>query len=170
MELRGSLALVTGAGSGIGRAMAVRLATRGSQTILVDVHCAGLEEKGKLVNDVGGECLIIEADVADDRQLSAAFAEATAWKEGLRIVCNNAGIGTTPPLLGELFGVPAGSPGGGWRSTLDVNLKGVIAGTELAVLACAKRAESLSTWLPLPGSMRSRQILSTPPPRPALSS
>ena len=97
--------------------MAVRLAAGGAPVVLVDINKAGLEETEQLINASGGECRVVEGDVTDEQALSAAFAGAAIWKGNLRILCNNAGIGTNPPFLGDLFGIPAG-PGAGWPARL----------------------------------------------------
>ena len=134
MDISGTVALVTGAGSGIGRAMATRLAAKGAAVVLVDIDRAGLEETEQQIKDHGGKCVSAAANVADQQQLSSAFDMAGSLEGKLQILCNNAGISTNPPYLGDLLPGP-GLPGTGWRTTVDVNLIAVIAGTELGVKA-----------------------------------
>jgi NAD(P)-dependent dehydrogenase (short-subunit alcohol dehydrogenase family) len=114
--------------------MAGRLAARGATVVLVDVDEAGLAKTEQEIRDPGGECVIAAANVADYPQLEAAFQTAGSMDGSFQIVCNNAGIATNPPFLGELFGMPP-APRGNWRAVVDVNLSGLIAGTELGILA-----------------------------------
>jgi NAD(P)-dependent dehydrogenase (short-subunit alcohol dehydrogenase family) len=102
--------------------------------VLVDIDKAGLEETKQKIRNFGGECVLAAANVADYVQLEAAFQAAGSMDGGFQIVCNNAGIATNPPFLGELLGMPPG-PRGNWRAVVDVNLSGLIAGTELGILA-----------------------------------
>jgi NAD(P)-dependent dehydrogenase (short-subunit alcohol dehydrogenase family) len=114
--------------------MAERLAAKGAFVVLVDIDQAGLEETNREISDRGGKSGVVAANVTDVEQLAAAFEFARSQEGSFQILCNNAGIATMPPFLGELFGMPAG-PRGAWRTVVDVNLSGVIAGTELGVLA-----------------------------------
>jgi short-subunit dehydrogenase len=91
-ELRGKTALVTGAASGIGRAIASRLAAEGVHLFLVDINEVGL---AKVVEDLqreGAEVIGRRCDVAQPRDISAAVAEILSRWGGVDILVNNAGI------------------------------------------------------------------------------
>ena len=126
MDIAGQSALVTGSGSGIGRAAAVLLAERGASVFLVDLDSAGLAETEKLIAKGGGEARSATLDVSDKQMLEAAFTEATDWKVAPRIVINNAGIATGRP------GFPRVPPEQ-WQKVVDVDLSAVMYGTHLAV-------------------------------------
>lgn len=87
----GRIALVTGAGSGIGRASAVALAHSGFRLALVGRKQGPLDETADLIRQAGGEALVAVADVADEGQVADAFA-ATAQRFGrIDVLFNNAG-------------------------------------------------------------------------------
>lgn len=126
MEIAGQSALVTGSGSGIGRAAAILLAEKGASVFLVDLDSAGLDGTEQTIKQAGGEARSATLDVSDKQMLEAAFTEATDWKGGPRIVINNAGIATGRPGFPH---VPAEQ----WQKTVDVDLSAVIHGTHLAI-------------------------------------
>jgi NAD(P)-dependent dehydrogenase (short-subunit alcohol dehydrogenase family) len=118
--LQGKSAIVTGAGSGIGRAVAIAYAREGARVIVSDIAEDGGKETVRLVKQQrsGAEAEFARADAssASDHE---ALAQAAVDRFGaLHIACNNAGIG------GELNFVAAMSVDG-WRKVVDVNLSGV---------------------------------------------
>ncbi|MCY9783359.1 3-oxoacyl-ACP reductase [Nocardiopsis sp. EMB25] len=110
----GRVAVITGAGSGIGRATASRLAEEGARIVAVDVD----EEGGKRVaEDTGG--LFVRADVTDEDQVREAFATARSAYGSVDVAFNNAGI--SPPDDDSILttGMDA------WRRVQEVNLTSV---------------------------------------------
>lgn len=98
--LAGQGALVTGAASGIGRAIAIALAGEGCRVAIVDR--AGDEKMRAAVDAIaakGGEAFAIRADISDEAAVRAAFAEATGRLPSLDVLVNNAGILIEKPLL-----------------------------------------------------------------------
>ncbi|MEO8114991.1 MAG: SDR family NAD(P)-dependent oxidoreductase [Phenylobacterium sp.] len=124
MDIRGKTALITGAGSGIGRAAAVAFAEKGARRVwLVDRDEAGAKATAESLRALGCEGLVRAVDVTDFAALKAVFAEAGS---DLDIVFNNAGM-----VVGlQLF--PDTSPER-VHAIVDLNLKAVIFGTQWAV-------------------------------------
>ncbi len=125
MEIRNKVAVVTGGGSGIGRATAERLAKEGASIVIADLDEKMGAETVRLIESGGGRALYVRADVtkeADARQM----LEAAVSKFGrLDILHNNAGIAVGPP------GFPAAELER-WRLVLDIDLYAVVLGCWLA--------------------------------------
>lgn len=91
MQLKGRKALITGAGSGIGRALALRLADYGGALALAGRRVEALQETARLVNDQGGTAHVIPADLAESAVPARLVEEAAAALGGLDLLVNNAG-------------------------------------------------------------------------------
>jgi len=118
--LKDRTAVVTGAGSGIGRALALRLAREGANLVLADIEPDALNESAVLVRDEGAEVLDVVTDVSRFESV-AALAEATLEHFGTcHVLCNNAGVGGGG-LISRAQLVD-------WQWVLGVNLWGVIHG------------------------------------------
>src|SRR5438128_1571784 len=112
-RLEGKVALITGAGSGIGRASAERFAAEGAQVVPVDVK--GAEETAAAIEATGGEALALTVDLADEDAV-AAMAEAALGRFGrVDVLMNNAGI------LDDYLAA-ADTPTAVWDRVLGVNL------------------------------------------------
>ena len=114
-EMTRRIALVTGAASGIGKAIAVRLAQEGAQVSLVDADADGL---GKAVQEINAElgedrCIGVPADVANQEQVAGAFQRTVLAFGGLDVLVSNAGIAPT----GRLDELALSD----WQRSLDVN-------------------------------------------------
>ena len=131
MNIAGTVALVTGAGSGIGRATAERLATEGASVVVADRAADGGAETVARIEAAGGRAAFARTDVAVDEDVRAAVATAEERFGGLDVLVNNAGIATTPAF-------PA-APLERWLRVLDVNLRGVMLTTQHALAAMAQR-------------------------------
>jgi NADP-dependent 3-hydroxy acid dehydrogenase YdfG len=135
-SLDGTVALVTGASSGIGEATARALAARGAK---VAVAARRLERLEKLASEIAGEgrtALAIESDITDETQAAAAVERTVDELGGLDIVVNNAG----QMLLGPIEDAPTEE----WDRMIDLNLKGLIKTTHAALphlLAAAAGSE-----------------------------
>jgi NAD(P)-dependent dehydrogenase (short-subunit alcohol dehydrogenase family) len=131
VELETKVALVTGAGAGIGRSVALRLAHEGAVVAITDVD----EETGSSVvreiRSVGKQAACVVADVACEADVSRMIAFAEDELGGLDVLVNNAG-GVTEPYF------PDGEPEH-WGRMLDLNLRGVMLSIHFGVRAMKKR-------------------------------
>lgn len=116
--LEGTVALVTGASSGIGEATARRLADDGAAVALVARRVDRLEGLAKEIADAGGTALVIEADVTDQAQAEAAVERTVSELGRLDTLVNNAGV----MLLGPAVGAPLEE----WERMVNVNVLGLL--------------------------------------------
>ncbi|MFF2088469.1 SDR family NAD(P)-dependent oxidoreductase [Nocardia sp. NPDC058176] len=115
-------AVVTGAGSGIGRAFAVELGRRGGRVVCSDIDAERAEETVELIEAAGGKAVDVRCDVTVIDEVTELSGIAQDWFGGApTLVINNAGIGAGGPVVGE-FSLTD------WQRTLGVNLWGVING------------------------------------------
>ena len=118
MKLHGKTALITGAGRGIGRAIALAYAEEGAQLALAARTLPELEETAKGAQELGADTCIIQADVADRSQVEEMVRKTLDKYHTIDILVNNAGIhGPTGPLHENDVA--------GWIRTVEVNLIGV---------------------------------------------
>jgi NAD(P)-dependent dehydrogenase (short-subunit alcohol dehydrogenase family) len=127
-DLEGKVALVTGGGSGIGRAAAVALADAGAAVVVADIDDAGALETVRLIEESSGRAASVHTDVtrSEDLERMAAFTEETFGR--LDIFHNNAGINTGWPRFPEVARDR-------WEKTVAVNLTAVIGGIQAVVPA-----------------------------------
>lgn len=92
-------AVVTGGGSGIGRAIGLRFAADGTNVAIIDVNSGGAEQTAAAIRDLGRGAIALEADVSDSKAVAAAIAEAKGSLGALQILVNVAGIGEFAPFL-----------------------------------------------------------------------
>ncbi|MCW5681065.1 MAG: SDR family oxidoreductase [Xanthobacteraceae bacterium] len=119
------IALVTGAGSGIGKASAVALAKAGFNVAIAGRTPAPLEETAKEIKAAGGEALVVPTDVGDPAQVKALFAKIKEKFGRLDVIFNNAGRGTPPVPLEEVKLED-------WNATVAANLTGPFVCTQEA--------------------------------------
>jgi len=123
--------VVTGAASGLGRALASQLAGRSGRILLADIDEAGLAETAKLVEQRGGTAKTLRCDVSKIEDVRRLHAEATAWLGDVDLLVNNAGVGAGG-AVGEV-------PLEDWAWITGINQWGVIYGCHLFVPAMKKR-------------------------------
>jgi NADP-dependent 3-hydroxy acid dehydrogenase YdfG len=117
-SLEGTVALVTGASSGIGEATARQLAADGAAVALVARRVDRLDTLAKEIAEAGGRALVIEADVTDQSQAEDAVERTVSELGRLDTLVNNAGV----MLLGPVVGAPLEE----WERMVDVNVKGLL--------------------------------------------
>ncbi|WP_310618631.1 SDR family NAD(P)-dependent oxidoreductase [Flexibacterium corallicola] len=120
MDIFGKTAVVTGAGSGIGRGLALNLSQKGMNVVLVGPHSSSLEDVAAEVNRGGGQCVCVVADVSQLEDVRRVADEAVAAFGSVYLLCNNAGVGP--------IGSCAETTLEEWEWTLGVNMWGVIYG------------------------------------------
>ena len=119
-ELAGRTAVVTGAASGIGRALAVALGGAGCQVVLADVEKAALAETVDALRATGSRAIGVDCDVRSKEAVEALRDQASAHFGPVHIVCLNAGVSPSGPVLATSDAT--------WRWLIEVNLVGVLNG------------------------------------------
>lgn len=121
-SLQGKTAVVTGAGSGMGRAFAERFARAGMNVVLADVEAPKLDETVAGIVATGAEAIGVITDVTDGAAVDRLRDAAIERFGRVHVLCNNAGVAGTGPSGGKFVTEAE------WRWVLDVNLWGVIHG------------------------------------------
>jgi len=116
--LSGKVVLITGAGSGLGRASAVELAGEGSRIAVMDMNLEGAAETVSMVTDAGGDAFAVQGDVADSTSVQAVVVTVLDHFGTIDILVNNAGV------VGELKPVHEVSEES-WDFVMGVDMKGV---------------------------------------------
>jgi NADP-dependent 3-hydroxy acid dehydrogenase YdfG len=134
-RLDGTVALVTGASSGIGEATAAMLAAQGATVAIAARRRERLESLAEQIRATGGKALVIEADFADEPQARQAVEQTVADLGRLDTLVNNAGV----MLLGPVVGAPIDE----WQRMVQINLLGLLYASHAALphLLSAAREE-----------------------------
>jgi NAD(P)-dependent dehydrogenase (short-subunit alcohol dehydrogenase family) len=119
------VAVVTGAGSGIGRAAAELLASEGAAVGVLDLRAEAAEETVAAIVDAGGRALALAANVADSAEVEAAIAKVVVEFGGLHVLYNNAGC--------DSKGSVADATDADWERAISVNAKGTFVCSRAAV-------------------------------------
>ncbi|MGE2814632.1 SDR family oxidoreductase [Mycobacterium heidelbergense] len=133
-EVEGKLALVTGAGAGIGRATAVELARHGARkVVIVDRDFAAARETADAVRAACAEAAVYQADVSDESAMNNLAAQVLNEHGVVDILVNNAGIG----MAGRFLETTSAN----WDDIIGVNVRGVIAGSRAFGAQMVERGE-----------------------------
>lgn len=122
MQFEGKHALVTGAGSGIGRATAVLLAREGASVLVAERDEESGRRVARAIEDAGGQSDFMQVDVSDEAQVAEAVRRVAETRGRLDVMVNNAGIGGR---VGDPFY---------WDAVIAVNLSGVLYGCKHALI------------------------------------
>jgi 3-oxoacyl-[acyl-carrier protein] reductase len=134
--LAGRVAIVTGAGSGIGRAIAGRFAREGATVFVVDIDAAGAGVTVDEIGRAGGTANAVECDVADPANVGALFELVDERAGRVDVMVNNAGIASAPLAPGEepfAPDLPIAITDGQWNRMIGVHLYGTFACTRATV-------------------------------------
>ncbi|MFG2003798.1 SDR family NAD(P)-dependent oxidoreductase [Spirillospora sp. NPDC048911] len=134
-QFDGALAVVTGAGSGLGRAATLALAERGAKVIAADIDLDSAEQTIVLAKGLGADGAAYQVDVADAGAMESFAAEVRTAHRVPDIVVNNAGIAVSGPFLDTGLA--------DWERIVGVNLWGVIHGSRLFGKQMVERVNNL---------------------------
>lgn len=132
MSLNGKVALVTGAGSGLGRACSRIFAREGASVVVADIRPEGSEETVALIRDAGGEATFVEADISKPDQVQAMVRAAVDTYGGLDCAVNNAVFFYNRRPLAEI-------PDDDWARAAAVNYTGAFLCMKYEILAMIER-------------------------------
>ncbi|HZV68941.1 MAG TPA: glucose 1-dehydrogenase [Saprospiraceae bacterium] len=132
--LENKTAIVTGAGSGIGKAIALLFANEGAKVIASDINEAGGNQTVAEIHIAGGESIFVKADIANPQDSENLVAQAIKKYGSLQIAVNNAGIAGPIQPTGEY-------PIEGWNKVIQINLSGVFYGMRYQIPAMLSSGE-----------------------------
>ena len=126
MKMKRSIVAITGAGGGLGVAMAQRLARQGARLALIDFRADVLENLNAKLALPEQDCLVLQCDVSNEEQVDRAFEEISGYFGGLDVLINNAGITRDALMLKFKDGQRQSRMSlDAWNAVINVNLTGV---------------------------------------------
>jgi NAD(P)-dependent dehydrogenase (short-subunit alcohol dehydrogenase family) len=132
--LKGKVAVITGAGSGVGRATALRFAANGARVVCGDLRKEWTDQTVELVQAAGGQALSAECDVTEEAQVEELVALAVRTYGRLDVIHNNAGVSTVGMSIED-------HTDSQWEWLMNINLRGVFYGAKHAVIAFKRQGD-----------------------------
>lgn len=133
-RLKSKVALITGAGSGIGRAMALLFAHEGASIVVADINADGSAETVQMIEKQGGTAFPVSVNVTKGEEVAAAVQATLDHFGALNVLCNNAGVGEQRAAITDL----AESE---WERVFAINAKGVFLGIKYGAAAMIKAGQ-----------------------------
>ncbi len=127
MKLKEKSALITGAGSGIGKSIAETFAREGASVAIADLNFSAAQAVSKKINSAGGRAIPIQMDVANEDQVNAGFEQVVQDFGGVDVLVSNAGIQIINPIVDFSFS--------DWRKLVAIHLDGSFLTTRAAMRA-----------------------------------
>ena len=127
MKLREKSALITGAGSGIGKGIAEAFAREGASVAIADLNFSAAQAVSKQINSAGGRAIPIQMDVANEDQVNAGMEQVVQNFGGVDVLVSNAGIQIINPIVDFSFS--------DWRKLVGIHLDGSFLTTRAAMRA-----------------------------------
>lgn len=127
MKLREKSALITGAGSGIGKGIAETFAREGASVAIADLNFSAAQAVSKQINSAGGRAIPIQMDVANEDQVNAGMEQVVQNFGGVDVLVSNAGIQIINPIVDFSFS--------DWRKLVGIHLDGSFLTTRAAMRA-----------------------------------
>ncbi|MCR2807808.1 SDR family oxidoreductase [Paenibacillus soyae] len=146
-RVKDKVAVITGAGSGIGRAAALKLAQHGAKIVLVDLINERSEKVEEAINEMGGEAIFADTDVSDPARVEQAMKKAAERFGGIDILFANAGVNGTLAPIEHLKPED-------WDQTLGINLKGTFLSVKYALPHMTARGGSIIITSSINGSRK----------------
>ena len=131
-KLEGKVALITGAGSGFGRATAILFVKEGAKVVVVDWVTEGGEETVRMIKEAGGEAIFVNADVSKTEDIKKMIKTTVDNYGKLDILYNNAGVGGARGNVTEITEE-------GWNRSMSIKLNGAWLGMKYAIPEMLKR-------------------------------
>lgn len=130
-RLAGKVVLITGAGSGIGRAMALLFAREGAHIVAGDISADGNAETVSMIEEQGGKAFVVRLNVTIAKDVEAAVQATLDHFGALNVLCNNAGVGEQRTAITDLEESE-------WERVFSINSKGVFLGIKYGAAAMIK--------------------------------
>jgi NAD(P)-dependent dehydrogenase (short-subunit alcohol dehydrogenase family) len=134
MRFQNKVAIVTGAGNGIGKATSLMLAREGAKVVAIDIDQNNVEQVATIIRDAGGTALPLIVDITNVQQIQAATAQVIDQLGQIDILVNNAGAGWKGKAV-----TFADTPVGSWEWIIDLNVKGTLHFTQAVLNHMVKR-------------------------------